>query len=287
MRPWPPSPRGETKSPWSNGAPDRRALGGRRRSEGRRSTRRFRGRVRDHVGVPGQAGQPPHSRWEFSIFFFSLHIPCGMGSRGATLPLLGAHTFAIPKVLKGGDCKKLAHAVRGLAQGRRQGPQAAGWGPAATLALLCLGGFFSPPTYTLRHRSAGRHAHAASSARFRNPEKPQEPGRPWSKVRDPGLKRKTKRKKEEKRKTKRPKCEKVKYEMNKNKDKTIPSRQAGNPGVKSRPVQGQRARSRIPSHTKAGQRPRSGIPSHTKAGQRPRSGIDGTTHPTPRPATQE
>ena len=115
-------PAGGLKPPWSNGAPTWRARGRARRSEGRKSTRRFRVRIWDHVGVPGQAGQPPHSEGvRFS--FFSFIYPAA-SKRGSPRP----HRFRCVllksrNIPKGGEDKKCAHAG-----GRGDPPgQAAGW----------------------------------------------------------------------------------------------------------------------------------------------------------------
>jgi hypothetical protein len=133
-----------------------------RRSEGRRSTRRFRVRVWDHVGVPGQAGQPPHSRGVFFLFLLT-HIPCDIETRGATPPPLRCVLFLIPKIPKRRGRRKTG------SRRREGGPAGLGHRVAPAPALAAdlsagppVGLSISPPSYTLRHRNAGSHAPAAS-----------------------------------------------------------------------------------------------------------------------------
>jgi len=96
-----------------------------RRSEGRRSTRRFRRRVWDHAGVPGQAGQPPHSEHRWVESFFLRHIPCGIETQGATPPPLPPHTSKIPTKSKRRERQKM--------RSRRSGGNQRGSGPCGGL----------------------------------------------------------------------------------------------------------------------------------------------------------
>jgi hypothetical protein len=158
---------GGLKPPWSNSAPTWRALGGARRSEGRRSTRRFRIRVWDRVGVPGRAGQPPHSRGVF-VYFSSLIYPATSKRGAPRTRRFRCVVFPTPKIPKRRGGRK-TRSRRREGGTRRAGPHR---GPCGGLSAAPPVGFFhSPPSYTLRHQNAGQHAPAASSAYFRNPDK--------------------------------------------------------------------------------------------------------------------
>jgi hypothetical protein len=159
-------PAGGLKPPWSNSAPTWRALGGRavQRAEGPRDDFEYEyGTVR---GCPDKPGSPPIAGESLFISPHSYtlrHRNVGRHAHAAS----AAHFLQSRKFLKGGKDKKRAHA------GGRGRPAGLGRtvAPAAALAPPRRWALHSPPSYTLRHQNAGRHAPAAPSAYFKHPDK--------------------------------------------------------------------------------------------------------------------
>jgi hypothetical protein len=104
-RPWPPPPRGFPERPaWSSDTPARRDL----LPECLKPTRQLPARIRNSAGVPGAAGQPPHSRIRVRDpeFFSFPHIPCDIKAQGPTPQPLHAHVSSNPEKVPTRDSRR-------------------------------------------------------------------------------------------------------------------------------------------------------------------------------------